>query len=128
MSGADYSIVTTTVATSAQATKLAGRIVAARLAACVQYWPVRSVYRWKGKIESGGEMLLSCKTRTTRIRALQAFIRAHHDYETPEIVVTAITGGHAPYLRWLTRETQERRLPARPRTGSRHPSRSRTPS
>ena len=107
MPKAVYRCVTTTVCGKAPSTKLADAIVRAKLAACVQFWPIRSIYRWKGRIESGSEYILVCKTTLTRVTALQKFIKAHHDYEVPEIIVTPITGGHPDYLEWITKETSE---------------------
>lgn len=99
------SIVSTTVASEALAQELAGRITTARLAACVQSWPIRSVYWWQGKVESGAEILIQSKTRTELVPALQDLIRTHHPYEVPEIIVTPILGGHPAYLDWIRQET-----------------------
>jgi len=33
------------------------------------------------------------------------YIAAHHPYDTPEIIVTPITGGSTSYLAWLAAET-----------------------
>ncbi|MDB5742807.1 MAG: CutA1 divalent ion tolerance protein [Polaromonas sp.] len=101
-----HCIVLTSVATEAQAETLARQIVQARLGACVQIHPLKSVYRWKGEVCVGAEWQLSVKTRQCRFDALAQFIAAHHDYETPEIVQLPITAGLASYLRWLEDETQ----------------------
>jgi len=105
MENTSYVIVTTTVATENLAVKLADLITSDRLAACVQFWPIRSVYWWQGKMESGTELMLQCKTRTSLVPALQKFILSHHPYETPEIIVTPILGGAPPYLAWIRQET-----------------------
>lgn len=102
-----YLIVTTTVAEEKLAVKLAELITAARLAACVQFWPIRSVYWWQGKMEANGEFILQCKTRAPLASALQEFIRSHHPYEVPEIIVTPIIQGHPPYLNWIEQETTD---------------------
>jgi len=106
MTKSGFCIVTTTLATRKQALEMGAAIVKARLAACVQQWPIHSTYRWKGKIESGREFLLSCKTRTARATALQRFIRDHHPYEVPEIIATPVSGGLPAYLSWLRQETK----------------------
>lgn len=98
-------IVSTTVASEALARELAGLITAARLAACVQFWPIHSTYWWQGKVESGTELLLQSKTCAERLPALQDLIRSHHPYEIPEIIVTPIVGGHTAYLDWIHQET-----------------------
>jgi periplasmic divalent cation tolerance protein len=102
--------VTTTVGTEEEAIRLADAIVRERLAACVQLWPLRSLYHWRGKIESGAEFRLSCKTRTTRVPALMRFIRKHHSYELPEIISTPIAGGLPDYLKWIVAESSHARL------------------
>ncbi len=99
------SIVTTTVDSKDLAVQLADLITSARLAACVQFWPIRSVYWWQGKKESNTEFILHCKTQTHLVPALQEFIHGHHSYEVPEIIVTPILSGHPPYLDWIHRET-----------------------
>jgi periplasmic divalent cation tolerance protein len=108
--------VVTTVATKKDAIRMAHTLVGAGLAACIQFWPIRSVYRWRGKIESGPEFRLSCKTRTSRVPALIRLIRTHHSYEVPEIMTVAITGGLPDYLKWIEAETRPSRLTFSPPT------------
>ena len=98
-------MVMTTVAKRTEAQRLARKIVAARLAACVQTMPIRSVYRWQGRVESAAEHLLLVKTRAALAKPLTAFIRKHHTYQVPEIVTVPVTGGLPAYLRWLADET-----------------------
>lgn len=98
-------VVTTTVDSKARAEKLAAAIVHSRLAACVQYTPVRSIYRWKGKVESASEQLLLAKTTASTASRLVEYIRKNHWYELPEITVQPIAGGLAGYLRWIEDET-----------------------
>ena len=103
---------TTTVDSRRRAQTLARQLVTGRLAACVQTVPIRSVYRWKGAVESAAEYLLIAKTRAVLVKALVGFIRGVHPYEVPEIVVTPITGGLKDYLAWIDAETSDRK-PAR---------------
>jgi len=102
-----YKVVTTTLSGKTQTVKLANAIVWSRLAACVQFWPIRSAYWWKGKVQTGSEFILVCKTSASRVSALQRYIKTHHPYEVPEIVVTPIETGSPPYLAWITTETSE---------------------
>ena len=102
-----YCLVLTTMTSEAQADALARRIVEARLGACVQILPVKSIYRWKGALSVELEWQLLIKTRQARFEALAQFITKHHAYETPEIVQIAIAAGSAAYLRWVDDETQD---------------------
>ncbi len=94
-------IVLTTAGTEDAAETLAAAIVEARLAACVQVQRVRSVYVWDGALQREPEWQLLIKTREARWAELEAFIRARHDYDTPEILRLPVSGGSAAYLRWL---------------------------
>lgn len=100
-----FVVVTTTVASKAKAKELANAIVNKRLAACVQYMGISSVYRWKGKVESAAEQLLLAKTTHSGANRLIDFIRKKHSYELPEITIQPISGGLAGYLNWIETET-----------------------
>ncbi len=118
----DFVVVSTTVDSARRAGVIARRIVAKRLAACVQQMPIRSIYWWKGRMETASEHLLLAKTRAALAPAVVALIRGIHPYELPEITVTPITGGLAPYLAWIKAETDGCKLVrkarrSRPRKG-----------
>ena len=87
------------------AERIARSLVEARLAGCVQIaGPVKSVYRWKGKIETAGEWLCLIKSREDLYGAIEQAIRSLHPYETPEIIAVPITAGSRDYLDWLNGE------------------------
>jgi periplasmic divalent cation tolerance protein len=95
-------IVLTTVSDEPQAEKLATAIVELRLAACVQILPrMTSVYVWQGNIEREGEHLLLIKTLAEKYDELEAFIKANHAYETPEIVAIDAERVEQNYAGWL---------------------------
>ena len=96
-----YCVVLTTIDSEARAETLAQQIVQAQLGACVQVQSIKSFYVWKGQARREPEHLLLIKTRTALYPQLQAFIRAHHSYETPEIVQLPITAGSSDYLAWI---------------------------
>ena len=89
-----------------RAPALARALVRRRLAACVNLVPgVRSVYRWKGRVEEARETLLVVKTSAARVPALLAAIEELHPYEVPEGIAIPVVAGLAPYLRWIAGET-----------------------
>jgi periplasmic divalent cation tolerance protein len=94
-------IVLTTLGADADATALARTLVDEHLAACVNVLPsMRSVYRWKGKVEEEREQQLLIKTSAARLDALKVRLAALHPYETPELLVLDAAGSEA-YLAWL---------------------------
>jgi periplasmic divalent cation tolerance protein len=101
-------IVITTLPDPDSARELARRLVEARLAACVNVMsPCLSVYRWQGQLNEDGEVPVFIKARADQYDRLEAFVRAHHPYELPELVALDITHGLPGYLAWLADETTE---------------------
>jgi periplasmic divalent cation tolerance protein len=104
---ADCCQVTTTVATQADAERIAAALVEERLAACVQVaGPIISTYRWHGAIERATEWHCHCKTTRARYPALEARLRELHPYETPEIIALPIVAGLPAYLAWIEEGVQ----------------------
>jgi periplasmic divalent cation tolerance protein len=84
------------------ARKLAKAALAARLIACANLQSkIESHYWWKGKIESGAEVLLLLKTTLGCLKKLERLIVANHPYDTPEFIVLRVQGGNRRYLDWL---------------------------
>jgi periplasmic divalent cation tolerance protein len=98
-----YCLVLVTAPDSATARKLARSALTARLVACVNIVPkIESHYWWQGKLESGSETLLLCKTTRLKLGALEKLIVSQHPYDTPEFVVLNISRGNRRYLDWLS--------------------------
>lgn len=104
-------LVFTSLPDAAGAEALAAALLEAHLAACVSLLPaVRSLYRWRGRIEQAGEVMLLIKTTAARYAALEAFLRARHPYELPEILAVPASHGLAEYLAWVDLETRPETL------------------
>lgn len=105
-------LVLTNLPDAEAARRLAGHLVEARLAACVNILAgCRSVYRWQGKVEEADEVPLLIKTTADRYPALEAAIRAGHPYELPEIVAVPVCFGLSEYLGWVAAETNSKPTP-----------------
>ena len=99
---AKYVIVLVTAPDLKAARRLARLALQARLIACANLVPrIESHYRWRGKIESSGEVLMVLKTALQRLGALEKLILAKHPYETPEFLVLPVKAGSARYLQWI---------------------------
>ena len=91
----------TTVATRADADRLAADVVARQLAACVQIdGPITSHYRWQGQIERAEEFRLCFKLLPAQAAALEQHVLATHPYETPEWLVVRAEHVAEKYLSW----------------------------
>ena|SRR5579863_10058340 len=100
----DKIVVLVTCASLAQARRIARVLVESRLAACASVFeaPVRSVYRWKGSVESAREFLLVLKTSRKRFAAVERAVRRLHTYDVPEIIALPIAAGDRDYLAWIS--------------------------
>jgi periplasmic divalent cation tolerance protein len=101
-----YGIVSSAFANREDARRVAGVLLAEKLAACVQLMDIESHYAWKGEIRHEPEVMLLAKTRAELFPRVIARIKALHPYETPEIVVQSLSAGFAPYLDWIGAETR----------------------
>ncbi|MGH9450765.1 MAG: divalent-cation tolerance protein CutA [Terriglobia bacterium] len=98
----DKILVLVTAGNLREAKTIARRLVESRLAACVNLiQPVRSVYRWKGKLMEGREVLLMVKTRKHLFAELERAVLKSHSYTTPEILSLPVNDGSADYLEWI---------------------------
>jgi periplasmic divalent cation tolerance protein len=87
--------------------KIAKTTLDERVAACVNIITrVKSIYRWKGKIETASECLLLIKTRTASLDKLRGVVKNVHPYDVPEILAVPITHGNRPYLEWIEESTK----------------------
>jgi len=88
--------------------RIARSLVEERLAACVNWFPVRSAYRWKGEICIDEEHSMLIKVADERVDALRVRLRELHPYELPEIVVLEVDKARSldAYVAWVRSESQ----------------------
>jgi periplasmic divalent cation tolerance protein len=100
-------VVLVTCGSEEEALKIANALVGEHLAACVNVIaPIRSIYRWEGKIWDKKEWLLISKTQSHRFAALENKVKSLHSYSVPEIVSLPILEGSSSYLNWLVEMTK----------------------
>ena len=91
----------TSVEKKDDAERLARGLIEQSLAACVQIdGPIRSLYRWEGKLQSVDEYRLLVKFIPARGRAVETWLMAHHPYDTPEWLVIRAEHVAEKYLSW----------------------------
>ncbi len=99
-------VVLVTCGSEEEAVKIANALVEAHLAACVNLVsPIRSIYRWEGKIWDEKECLLIIKTQKERFEGLEKKVKSLHSYSVPEIISLPILEGSSSYLNWLLEMT-----------------------
>jgi periplasmic divalent cation tolerance protein len=96
--------VTTTVGSLDSARNLAARILAQKLAACVQIdTGVISLYRWEGEQHADTEVRLVIKTLPACEQALRDLLGRHHPYDLPQFLCVTMRASPA-YADWVRSE------------------------
>ncbi len=101
-----YIIVVTTYSRKKTGSRIIDALLDSRLAACVQVFPIRSFYRWKGKVAKDSEHLMLIKAKSRDFEEIKETIIENHDYEVPEIISVRVDKGHAAYLGWIDKVTR----------------------
>ena len=95
-------VVVTSVGTEEQALEIAQRLVESQLAACVNILPgVRSVFRWKGKVQHEGEFLLMIKTLEKNFERVRQVLKELNAYELPEILGFPASHADEAFAAWV---------------------------
>ncbi len=103
-------VVLVTVGSEQEAETIATALLEERLAACVNVTsPVRSLYRWEGRIADDREWQLVIKTQARLFEALAARVRTLHSYDLPEIIALPVLAGTTDYVDWIQNETESER-------------------
>lgn len=95
-------VVLCTAPDEATAQDLAAKVLGDQLAACVTILPgASSLYYWEGKLEQEYEVQMVLKTSPAHQQALLDSLKAHHPYQTPELLILPVIHGDSDYLSWL---------------------------
>jgi len=102
-----------------EAEKMAEKLIGQKLAACVNIFPIDSVYFEEGKIEKSKEVAAIIKTRKINFKKVEKFISQNHSYKIPCIVGIPIRKVSKKYFRWI-KETLKNEAPKK-KAGQKHP-------
>jgi len=85
-----------------EAERISRLVVEERLAACVNVLgPIRSIYRWKGTVDSAEEIGAIFKTTVAQADSLITRIAGLHSYEVPCIATWPIDKILYSYAEWV---------------------------
>ena len=78
--------------------------------ACINFYPVQSVYFWKGQVCVDQEVTLMMKVAIHGVEALKKRIQELHPYELPEIIALDIDAQASleEYIQFVRQGTQQR--------------------
>ncbi|MDF1556958.1 MAG: divalent-cation tolerance protein CutA [ANME-2 cluster archaeon] len=95
-----FSIVYVTTGSMDEARKIARTLVEMKLAACVNLFPIISIYRWDS-IQEDNEVAMVIKTTYEQIADIERIVKEMHSYTVPCIISFSIDGGSREYLDWI---------------------------
>jgi periplasmic divalent cation tolerance protein len=95
-----FSIVYITTGSMEEAKQIARRLVNEKLAACVNMFPITSIYRWDG-IQEDNEVAMIIKTTHEQLQNIEITVKEMHSYTVPCIISFSIDGGSRDYLDWI---------------------------
>ncbi len=85
-----------------KARKISLKLTECKLIACANIVKgVRSVFRWEGKVDEAGEVLMIMKTKQEHFSEIVKIVKSLHSYDTPEIIALPIIEGSEDYLNWI---------------------------
>ncbi len=96
-----FSIVYITAGSMDEAKSIGRVLVEERLAACVNIFPITSVYRWKDNIEEAVEFVILVKTVTGKVKDIEKRVKQLHSYEVPCVISFKMDSGSEDYLDWI---------------------------
>lgn len=94
----------TTCATKEEAESLGKLIIDNRMGACVHYWPINSMYNWKGVLKNAGEIMIVVTTFESKLEDVNDLISKHHSYSTPMIAGVDVRRINRAYKEWMMEE------------------------
>lgn len=102
MSDCEAVVILCTAPDEASAQELAARVLGEKLAACATLLPgALSLYYWEGKLEQEYEVQMLFKSNRQHQDALLSYLKQHHPYQTPELLVLPVMAGDKDYLLWI---------------------------
>jgi len=101
-----YAMLYITARDMTDAARIARHLLDEHLIACANVFPVRSLYRWKGKVADETEAVAICKTRKASVKRAIAAARKVHPYEVPCIVSYEMGPALAAFGAWIDAETR----------------------
>lgn len=85
-----------------QAKDLGKKIIKARVAACVNVWPIESVYFSDGECKEDHEAVLLVKTLEPKVAEIEEFLEKNHSYKVPIVAVVNVHRLNRGYKDWMT--------------------------
>ncbi len=94
----------TTCENATEADKLGKLVLEQKLGACVDYWPIHTMYHWEGELKDHEEIMMLITTFEQKIETVSDLISQHHSYSTPLIGSVDVRRINRAYKEWMSEE------------------------
>jgi periplasmic divalent cation tolerance protein len=89
-----------------EAEKIAMLMIKEKIAASVDYWPIKSCYNWENKLQCTTEAMLLITTFEKKIDSVTSLINENHTYSVPLIAGVDVRRINHAYKEWMTQVTE----------------------
>jgi periplasmic divalent cation tolerance protein len=87
-----------------EADKIAAALLNKQLIVCAKSWPISCMYRWRGKIADGKEVLLLMESREDLFNTVEAEVKKLHSYETFVLQAIPMAKLSKEATKWMQKE------------------------
>jgi periplasmic divalent cation tolerance protein len=94
-----------TTSNELEAVKISTQLVKMHLVACANYFPIKSIYYWEGKLQKEHEYAVIFKTQRSKVNDVINTVKELHSYEVPCVEVYPVDKGHPDFFDWVVNET-----------------------
>jgi periplasmic divalent cation tolerance protein len=91
----------TTCENQVEAELLGKMIIEKKLGACVDFWPVNSIFNWEGETKEISQTMIMITTLESKIEDVNELISQHHSYAIPLIAGVDIRRMNRAYKAWM---------------------------
>jgi periplasmic divalent cation tolerance protein len=84
-----------------EAENLGSLIVNKKIAACVDFWPIKSCYSWKDAFQCVDQAMLLVTTFEAKLEDVNQIISDNHTYSAPMIAGVDVRRINHPYKEWM---------------------------
>lgn len=86
-----------------EAKKISRHLLEKKLIACANFFPIESMYWWKGKITEDKEFVIIAKTTKEKIKDVEEEVKKIHSYDIP-CILNVEAGSNKEYGEWVRGE------------------------
>jgi len=90
-----------------EAKNISKTLLEKKLIACANYFPIKSMYRWEGKVNDGKEIVLLLKTLEEKFEEIKKEIKKIHSYDNPCIIQLDVKQANEEFLEWIKKEVKD---------------------